>query len=737
MIPKRKVLIIFLSITLMCVIFVPLASAAPSGVIHFQTRMLDTDPWYAKPILWILDKILAVFGGIHDPGDHVFYQGCFKDEVDCGNKVYGLYTDANFNHVIRRGYALFSIAMGFIITAAIVKSGIVTALSPISSTLKVETTELILKCMIGIVLISNFFTLTGSLFQANNMVVSLVYQDIKAPIDLSSYGENLNGDMVSKAGDRIELRDFSDEQSSLGKLIVSFATRGLSIWWEVFYLQRFLFISLLLVLAPLWISMMFYPMLQSITMAAFKELWSQIIAQGIHAGLFWLFFNLFDENIGWFHVTVAMALFIPLSESVRFIFGSTGQTGSKLASAGTMAGMGAILHMGRAVSDVKGGFSTLREKMASGNGNASAPTSAGGAVFSGSATISQNGGIISGAGGKGAAHSGANALPNSFASNMRLVGNIAGGLGKGGMRFAGSAMGTGLGAVGQFAFAEAGAQIGDAMGYRTGAGAVAAGKGVHSWARNTKELYQESMSTKEASQGSGPAAKTGGIQGAVSKGATAVSAGVSSAFKGLTGGVAERNDPAVQRASAEKVYGAIGEVIGGRNGYQIGANFAQSRHAGKVLSSGSFVPNQPVFSVETQDGSFLATQEKSGEFNRISNIGKGNAALGKGQVVAKPYIATHSSDKPFELKPLMQPSSTRTGFLDEVPAMTYDSEGKSMIYQGRTVNPHDFLEKGRSASRVDLRRRNVEVPTLRNSIPTAKPTVSPTAKANTPSKRSS
>ncbi|NHN33141.1 hypothetical protein [Paenibacillus agricola] len=720
MIANRKLIFVLLLIVFLGGVLIPPTTVMAGPLTGmYQHHYLETDPWYAKPILWVLDKILSVFGGIHDPGDHVFYQSCFKDEVGCENKKLGMYTEANYNHVIRRGFALFSIAMAFIVTAAVIKAGMLYSMTPLSSTLKIETTETLIKCMVGIILVGNFFTISGTLFKGNSMIVSLIYQDIKQPIDLSSYGPDLNGSMTSRIpeGDRIVLRDFATEQSGLGKLIVSFATRGVAIWWEVFYLQRFLVISLLLVLAPFWIAMMFYPMLQGITMAAFKELWSQIVAQAIHAGLFWLFFNLFDTNLGWFHVTVAMALFIPISESVRFIFGATSQTGSKLAMIGTAAGMGAFLHMGKAAQDVMGGFSTVKNSASASKGGGAESGSRGSSAGGGGQSVmSQVGGMVGMGGGSSKSPGGSNPpSSNAFASRLRTGGAILGGIGKGSMRFAGAAMGTGLGPAGQFVLGEAGAAVGEAVGYRGGAGIAAAGQGMQSWMRNTKEHFGESsdQNNSESGESSQRYQNADPVTKAFVKSAPVVTSAVSSAFKGMKGGVAEKNDPALRRAGAERAYGAIGEIVGGRGGYEIGEGFAQKLHAGKPLSAGSFQPNQKIYTVETQDGSFLASEEK-GQYIRMSNIGKGNSSLNKGQVVVKPYTAHKEHGQPFSIKPMMQASDTRPGTLEEVPPMTFDSEGQSMVHQGKTVNPNDYLEKGRSANSVDLRRRNINISSLSN-----------------------
>ncbi|SDP02152.1 hypothetical protein SAMN04487897_13120 [Paenibacillus sp. yr247] len=717
---RRKLIrVITLVILIMSILAPSQAFAAPLTSVG-PHMYLDGDPWYVKMISTLIDTILKVFGGIHEPADHVFYCSTFSTDpigpsVDgsvnrpgCADKVWGFVTQDKFDHVLRRGFVIFSFAITFIITAAFIKVGILSSTRQLSSTLKVETTETLIKCLVGLILIANFFNITGTLFKANNMVVSVIYQDIKAPLDLSSTDPSLNGNMTSKVptDSRVKLNDFAKDQSGLNQVIVKLATTGLSIWWEVFYLQRFMFIALLIVLAPLWIAVMFYPMLQSITMAAFKELWSQITAQAIHAGLFWLYFNLFDNNLDWFHVTVAMALFIPLSESVRFIFGATSETGSKLAMAGTAAGLGSLLHAGRAISDVRNGFSAVKQ-LASGSAEKQTATTEGTPGSSPSTNIGRH---ILGAGGtssnKGASVPGGS--PNGFASRMRMGGEIASGLGAAAMRFAGQSMGVGLGPMAQNIFAEAGSAVGEGIGYRVGAGAVAGTQGAADYKRNVQEHYKEAKEQMEQDpryKNSDPATK------AALKAAPAVS----SAIKGFGGGTAGTDDPKLQpsyqRQAAEKKLGAVAETLFGRGGYQMGEAFAKSRIAGTTLAPQNFTPDQSVFTVETRDGSFLATEE-DGSFRRISNIHRGNSSLQSGQMVAKEYKAHKENGEPFSFKPNMISSLTKPGALEEAPAYTFNSEGQKLEYQGKTANPINFMEKGRPSNHIDLRRRNVSVPSL-------------------------
>lgn len=98
-----------------------------------------------------------------------------------------------------------------------------------------------------------------------------------------------------------------------------------------------------------------FPKLQGITSYAMKELWAQTIAQTIHAAIFWLYFWLFDSNTDWLTYIIALSIFIPVSESLRFAMGATSESGGKLAMIGTAAGFGSLMHGAKAVGDIKNG----------------------------------------------------------------------------------------------------------------------------------------------------------------------------------------------------------------------------------------------------------------------------------------------------------------------------------------------------------------------------------------------
>ncbi|RJG21322.1 hypothetical protein [Paenibacillus thiaminolyticus] len=714
----------------------------PMDTVHAES---DDDPsgdapWYAKPIIWILDVILGVFGGIHEPAEHVYYQSCSKGDP-CPDRKYGLYEYDKFDSVIRRGYVLFSVLVMLFVTISIVKTGIFMGFTPISSTMKVETSDLLVKCLLASILLGHFFTVVGTMFDFNNMIVKITYLDIKSPIDLSSYDPTVS---TGRPGitKEIEMNMIAKDQTGFSKAIINIAIKGISIWWEIFYLQRFMMISILLILAPLWISMLFYPMLQSITWTAMKELWTQIIAQGLHATLFWIFYSLFDTNqMTWFQMTVVIALFIPISESVRFIFGATSGTGNKLAMLGTIAGAGAFLHMGNAIKDLGNVGSALK------GGSGQSRDGLGG-----SSSVSSNGYQRDYAtyGGSSRSVAAAQSTQGSskLASRMRVAGGIGSAVGSAYLRTGGSFAGMGLGGFAQYGAAELGAKTGSSIGYRAGAGSVAVGQGTASWAKNTREhmnpassamykhrtqdsvngsLYSESFDT---GQGNNQTSDSGSYRQSSSNSKTVprnannsvpnssnsntVPTGVSfpkAMYRGLKGGIGAHQDPSIKRQTAESVYGAIGEVVGGRGGFEIGRNYAQWRYNGAPVTPSHFSHGDRVFTVESNDTSFLATQNENGTFQRIGNFSAGNRALSNGEVVVRAFEANKTNGQPFSFQPVMQQSPTNPNMMEPAPATKWDSEGNQIIHQGNTINPHQFLDQAKhNTNHVDLKRRSAYTP---------------------------
>lgn len=701
----------FISILLLSVLFTLFLPVAYAG-----------DPWYIKPLIWMLDLILGLLGGIHDPMDHVFNGGCgvannfFRGCPDYS--VWGIWTEEQFTTAIYRGFMLFSIVASAIVTTSVIKSGVLLSLKNLSSTTKFEVNDALIKATIAIVLLSQFFVIVGFMFSMNSLIVNLAKQDLRGNINVTTS----EGELVPSSGkviesERIQMNDLNisldDVTNTVGESVVSLSSKAVGIWWEVFYLQRKLMIGILLVLAPVWICLMFYPSLHGVTAAAMKELWSQIIAQGLHAVLFWFFFKIMDNQMGWFQILVAMCLFIPLSESVRFILGANAQTGGKLAAIGTLAGAAGIMNMTKAVASIgKGGLNAIKASRGLPTSNYS-----GGSMNNGIGVMAQNGvGAFAGSGyaergGHNFSTAMASRVNNNFSRKLRAAGELGAGFGSAGLRMAGTFTGVGLGPFGAFAMGEVGAKAGDRVGYSAGAGTYVAGssaasgaKAVGAKARQLPQNYKDAYSSMTNRDGDKPTR-------VVKSAAAAIRGGSSN--QPLT----PEQEGIQQAKKLEKTserWGAAAEVVFGRGGFEVGDNYAKSKFPGRSLTAGklndlSKTGTKTVYTVETQDSSMLAYQNPQGEFVPISNYGKGNMSLKRGETAVSAYSIQGEGNQvrmvPVKMK-VEVPVEGGSSQVEYVNSSHVYTESGKIPFSGKPADPHQFISPRREDEHVDLKRKN-------------------------------
>ncbi|CAG7651620.1 hypothetical protein ACFQI7_28005 [Paenibacillus allorhizosphaerae] len=720
---KSKRLLISLGlVSIVSSIFAP-AAFAGSG-----------DPWYAQPFTWFLDFMYGILGGIHDPADHIFYQGCgilgttFKACAD--RSVWGLFTTQQYNTVLYRGFWMFAgLSMGFI-CASVIKSGVLLSFSRLSSTLKFEVNDALIKTVVATILIGQFFSITSAFFSLNNAVVNMVAKDLMKPqVVVDNKGNVIPNDGRSIQDWRIEMNSLCENTSELTSPIARAAcaltVRGAAVWWEVFYLQRKFMIAILVILAPLWISCMFYPMLHGVTMTAWKELWAQIISQALHAVLFWIYYHLIDDQMGWFQMLVGMCLFIPISESIRFIFGATSRTGGMLAAAGTMVGAAGMMNLTKGMMTVGKGL-VNGHKAYKGIPTDNNQSSGAGHGLPGMGGNKAGGGSAGASYGGSVADNGAGRPISMQQRKLRAAGEIGAGLGRAAGRmafgFAGAGMGGGAGA---YIGGEIGEAVGDGAGYRAGAagliggravskGAAAAGKRITEFPSNFKEAY-DNMTNRDGDW-SAKAAKAASV-----------------AAQGGTAKVdAKRNPPpptpqqkaanlAEARERAAERAGAIGEVVYGRGGYDIGDSKARSSHAGRTLNPSALTDlrdqqgAKKVFTLETATSSVLATKDNiTGEYKPISNLGRGNSSLRTGETVVTPYEIQGKGNS-VRLTPVKEAVSipgtagagTDGGRKVEYVTASYlhNDQGKT-AYNGKTIDANLFISPSQQDAAVDLRRQN-------------------------------
>lgn len=594
----------------------------------------ESEKWYMKPFEWMIgmffEYILSPFLGIHEPAYYIFYQG--------DGLIWGLFTQEQFDNAITNGFNMMLFVVSFMLVSAVIKMAVQTSYGKFSASMKVDLMENGMKVIIALILLFQFFPIVNIFFSLNMYGVSLFESGISDPTSLTDLGADIltSADGTKTPGDEISFTDLDNESGNpIKNAVVSFFSLGVAIWFKAYYIQRLFIISGLIILAPLWISTMFFPKLQGITSTAFKELWAQIMGQVIHAATFFLYFWLFDGSEDWFTYIIALAIFIPVSESIRFAMGATSENSGRLATIGTLAGAGALMHMGKAAGDIKSGFkNSFMERKGTFDGPNNSSNGGGSNLmgFGKESKDRQYGGTAN-----------LNASPNKFARNMRSFGHVAAGFGSAMMRTGGYSAGMGINPmVGHFA-AESGAEVGKNAGYSAGVLSYAGSKGMQGKVSNATGGFKDSFhSTKEQGKNNFQATMSG-IGGGIKEGT------LSSEF---------RNNPIRRNEVAQKIGGAVGEAMYGRGiGYHMGAEGA-TKFAFKGVDDVDIAQldtRQNYAVVTSNKGSYLAQKGPNNKMTPLTNMKAGDASLSSGQMVIQEYKIQSNAEGVRSF----QPSSTQ------------------------------------------------------------------------------
>lgn len=579
----------------------------------------ESGKWYMKPFEWMIGKFfeyfLTPFIGIREPAYYIFYSG--------DGLIWGLYTQDQFNNAIKTGFNMMLFVVSFMLVTAIIKMGIQNAYGKFSASMKVDLMDNGLKVLLALLLLFQFFTIVNTFATINVYGVTLFDKAISDRTSLVDIGAEIltSADGEKKPGDEITFTDLDNgSKNPIKNAIVSFFSLGVAVWFKAYYIQRLFVISGLIVLAPIWISTMFFPKLQGITATAFKELWAQMMSQTIHAATFFLYFYLFDASQDWFTYIIGLAIFIPVSESLRFAMGATSDNAGRLAQIGTLAGAGSLMHMMKAGSEIKNGFkNAFMERKGqfdgpTGASNGGSSSTIHGVGFGKENADRQYGGTAN-----------LNASPNRFARNMRSFGHIAAGMGSAIMRTGGYSAGMGINPLAGHLAAEGGAQVGKQAGYGAGVLAYTGGKGVQSTGRDAMEGFKENFASTRESGGNVLQATTSGIGGGFKKGIPILRT---------------KDDPFRRNEHLQKVGGAFGDASYGRGvGYHMGAE-AATRFVGQGMPDPQIteLSEKKDYAVVTSNqGSYLAQRGPNNKLTPISNTKAGDVNLQNGQMVIQDY----------------------------------------------------------------------------------------------------
>ncbi|OIJ09442.1 hypothetical protein BKP35_16440 [Anaerobacillus arseniciselenatis] len=639
------------------------------------------EKWYMKPFEWMVamffEYILSPFLGIHEPAYYIFYQG--------DGLIWGLYTQEQFAHAIQTGFHMMLFIVSFMLVTSIMKIGVQNVYGRFSASMKVDLMDNGLKILIAIVLLFQFFPIMNIFFTINMYGVSLFESGISEPTSLTDLGADIltSADGTKSPGDEITFTDLDNSSNNpIKNAIVSFFSLGVSIWFKAYYIQRIFIISALIILAPLWISAMFFPKLERTTSTAFRELWAQIMAQVIHAATFFLYFWLFDGSEDWFTYIIALALFIPVSESIRFAMGATSENAGRLAMVGTLAGAGSLLHMGKAANDIRQGsmnsFAERKGVYDGPRGTSNGPNGGGGGGMS--PTSESNGRQYGGTG-----H--LNASPNKFTRNMRSFGHVASGVGSAMLRTGGYAAGMGINPIAGHFAAEGGSEVGKNAGYGSGVLSYAGAKGIQGKARNAQQGFNQNYQSSMDQGRNRVQATLSGIGGGLKEGT------VSSDFK---------NNPNRRNEVLQKTGGAVGESMYGRGiGYHMGSETA-TKYAGKGVEDIDLarLNVKKTYAVVTSNkGSYLAEKGENNQLVPRTNMRSGDPSLPNDQMIIQEYKIESNKDGIRSFKP-----STSQYSINQVPANNGSGANQwkkaPVEQQANQPNIQEFLNKNSPPNKV-------------------------------------
>lgn len=388
--------------------------------------MNEGGSWWERIVEGFLQKILEPFEQLKTVDELVF--GVSQADV------WGLFSRMEYEQVILPGQNLVFVIAWSVLIVAVIFASQQLSLSGINPGARQNLMHMTGNWLFVAFLLGHTDILLDVMFRINQAIVMLFQAESSGSFSELSFANPETG----------------VEMNMIAQMLIKLVVFGLSIWLNFFYIMRKYLLIFLIILAPIFIALYLFPTLRGVTSAWLKEVFSNIIAQSVHAMMLWVFLSMGDVMTGnWLVYIVVLCLFIPFSETVRMLLGASGGTGN-LAAAGTMLGMGSLLHLGRTVQEGRrtvGNLSALRQ------GSSGIRPEVRSSSVQPPSTILSNGGMNS----------------SRFSTGRRMASELGGGLTK----MAGGSMASIVGAAalgkqGMEAGEQAGWMLGDAVGRGVG-----------------------------------------------------------------------------------------------------------------------------------------------------------------------------------------------------------------------------------------------------------------------------
>lgn len=399
-----------------------------------------------------------------------------------GEKNYGILTAEEITNAYAPSFTIMFRLAAFFVLIAIVLSAYKTSGMAISPSNRTQVIEFWKDLLIISIVLFNLEFFYSMFFEFNDNLVKFFEASVKESYSSSTFSKETN------------LKDLLEgEDSNFFYLIcVVLIEAGLQLWATFYYVMRKITILILMILGPVMVALWLMQRKKAVTLGWIREFTGTVLIQAVHAFVFWLIIQInMDADQTSIVKLIVLAMFIPIGEHIRSLFGLGGDMQNGLTRAAAYTGLrtiGALSSLakdsmnGISASDmIRNGINKARGKENNSNTNDK---------FDDPDRPKNN---IPGA------NTGTDTGTTGAAARMLKPGEIMSRMGKATLGAAGTIAGSPLGPIGSIVGTEAGAALGAKVGGLTGRlGAASINSAIGIGAGVGKQLKKSAMAGKNS-----------------------------------------------------------------------------------------------------------------------------------------------------------------------------------------------------------------------------------------------